>query len=171
MKSFFFTLLFWILGLACNAQIYSKIHYYDKFDDLVKSEDNKTLVTKTDSTFIIEEKGHKPVEYLIIRYATDFSLGDKDNIVDLTGRGVYGYQDCWSVIRLSDLEDFTNHFNKTLLGEESTKVLEKYLLFIVHRFISKFSFEFQFDRDYFWIENGIHDNKLGNDVHRIIYLN
>lgn len=52
MKKHLFTLIFVLASLSCNAQIYKSIKYYDKFDDEIKTEQRKTLITKTDSTFI-----------------------------------------------------------------------------------------------------------------------
>ena len=74
MKKFLFTLLFAWIGIDCNAQIYKTIKYYDKFDDEVKKEQHKTLITKTDSTFVIEEK-----EFLLFTiYCILSNKGQKD---------------------------------------------------------------------------------------------
>ncbi|MBR2102427.1 MAG: hypothetical protein IJ928_06725 [Prevotella sp.] len=169
MKKTLLILTFIIVSLTSFGQIFSKIRYYDKFDDCIKTEKIKTLITKTDSTFIIEEKGRKPVEYWIINHSSFNSSGDKDNIVDLTGKNVYGFQDSWCVIKMSDLNDYNNHLKKILLDEEPIAVLTKYWLFVVHRTISRYSFEFQYEREYFWIENEMNDNKLGKNINRIIY--
>ena len=82
MKRILFTLLLGLIGYVCNAQIYSKIIYYDKFDDVIKTENKKTLITQTDSSFIFEVKGREPVEYWIFTKIRDASFGDKDHIVD-----------------------------------------------------------------------------------------
>lgn len=52
--------------MASAQGIYTSVHKYDKFDDVVWEKEIKTLVTKTDSTIIIETKGTKPVEYYIL---------------------------------------------------------------------------------------------------------
>lgn len=45
-------------ALTASAQgIYTSVHKYDKFDDIVWEKEIKTLITKTDSTIIIETKG------------------------------------------------------------------------------------------------------------------
>lgn len=170
MKKILFTLLFGLIGLVSNAQqVYSKILYMDKFDDVIKTENIKTLISKTDSTFLFEEKGRKPIEYWIVNYAAYNSEGDKDNIVDLTGHNVYGYQDCWCVIKMSDKNAYDNDYVKVILEEEPIDILEKYWLFITHRVISMYSFEFYYDREYTWITNELNDNKLGNNVNRIVF--
>lgn len=171
MKKLLFTSLLSIITLICNAQIYSKIEYLDKFDDIIKNENIKTLITKTDSTFTVEVKGHKPIEYWILNYAEFNSMGDEDNIVDLTGKNVYGYQDCWCVINISDKEEYYNLFNKVILEGLNVDVLQKYWLFIVHRVISRYSFKFEYKNEFFWIQNDLNDNKLGKDISRIIYTN
>ena len=81
MKKFLLTLLFGLIGSTCNAQIYTKIKHFDKFDDALKIENRKTLITKTDSTFIIEEKGKQPVVYYILNELR--RQGSKDDVVNL----------------------------------------------------------------------------------------
>lgn len=169
MKKGFLLLTIILISQATFAQIYSTIEYYDKFDDVLKSENIKTLVTQTDSTFIVEVKGRKPVEYWIENYDKYNSMGDKDNIVDLTGKSVYGYQDCWCVIKMSDKEEYKTLYNKVLSENLNPDILQKYWLFIVHRVISRYLFEFEYKTELFWIQNEMNDNKLGNDVSRIIY--
>lgn len=44
MKKIIFTLLFVLIALISNAQIYNTIEYYDKFDDCIKTEKVKTLI-------------------------------------------------------------------------------------------------------------------------------
>ena len=170
MKKLNVLLLILMMSLTSYGQIYSVKGYLDKFDDIIKSKTIKTLITKTDSTFIFEEKGLKPVEYYILFYLDAGSVGDKDNLVDLTGKGVYGYQDCWVVIKMKDKDDYSELYEKVIRKEIEKEELEKYILYIIHRTVSRYSFEFEYDSDYFWIENEKNDNKLGKDVNRIVYL-
>lgn len=102
MKKLLFTFSLAVLGLSCYAQIYTRIKYYDKFDDEVKSEQRKTLITKTDSTFVIEEKGKQPVAYYIIEGTT---RGSKDEIVNLINN-IYGYQESWCVVRYDKIDKY-----------------------------------------------------------------
>lgn len=175
MKKIIISLICVILSQMSYAQIFTKIRYFDKFDDTLKEETIKTLITKTDSTFIIEEKGRKPQEYFILNKADYNTLGSRDSIVDLTGYNTYGYQNCWCVIKMSDKEEYFRNYIKILRDEnlpskeESHELFGKYWLFIVHRVISRYSSEFEYDREYFWIENELDDNKLGRNVQRIIY--
>ena len=161
------------MPLALFGQIFSSIQYLDKFDDCVKTEKIKTLITKTDSTFIIEEKGRKPTEYWILNYSDYASMGSKDSLVDLTNRNVYGYQNTWCVIKMSDKDEYYKLWTKVLTQGNSVyefkNDLSKYWLFIVHRVISKYSFEFEFEDEFFWIYNESKDNKLGKDIERIVY--
>lgn len=58
---FAFTLLFILVAVSVNAQqtrLYTHVMKLDKFNDIVWKKKIKTLVTKTDSTFIVETKGH-----------------------------------------------------------------------------------------------------------------
>lgn len=170
MKRILFTLLLGLIGSVCNAQIYSKIMYYDKFDDIIKTENKKTLITQTDSSFIIEEKGREAVEYRIILKHLVYSMGDKDNIRDLTGTNVYGYQDGWCVLRVKDFEEFYDEYDKCLSDQEKHEVVKKYTLFIVHRVISSSSYKFYYDSDCIWIKDDYNNNRLGDGVNRVIYL-
>ena len=170
MKKFNLLLLLFMMSLTSYSQIFSSIRYLDKFDDCVRIEEKKTLITKTDSTYIVEEKGRKPIEYYILNFANYASEGDKDNIVDLTGTGVYGFQICYCVIKMSDKDAYFELMDKVVKNENNLKDLEKYWLFIVHRTISRYSFEFKYDNEFIWIQNELNDDKLGKDIKRIIYM-
>ncbi len=175
MKKIIISFLCVIISQISYSQIFSEIRYYDKFDDCLKEEKIKTLITQTDSTFIIEEKGRKPKEYYILNYATYYSLGSRDSIVDLTGQNVYGYQDSWCVIKMSDKEEYFRNYNKIMHGNkfpsknEVEELLGKFWLYLTHRTISRYSYEFEYDREFIWIKNELNDNKLGRNVQRIIY--
>ena len=117
MKKLLILLTIFMMSKTSFGQIYKSIQYYDKFDDVLKTENIKTLVTKTDSTFIVEVKGRKPVEYWIINYANYNSMGDEDNIVDLNGKSVYGYQDSWCVIKKSDKEEYSKMLERRINNE------------------------------------------------------
>ena len=54
MKKIIILLICVLISQVSFAQIFTKIKYFDKFDDSLKEETIKTLITKTDSTFIIE---------------------------------------------------------------------------------------------------------------------
>ena len=72
-----------------TTKVFSVKMIYDKFDDVISSEEIKTLVTITDSTVIIEEKEKEIKRYL--RFDEVFTTGNKDNIVNLVA-DVYGYE-------------------------------------------------------------------------------
>ena len=89
MKKFLILILAALLTVAANAEIFTHKMIKDKFDDVVSEREIKTLVTKNDTAFIIEEKDNKPVTYNIL---SEFdSTGSKDNIIQLVGN-VYGCQ-------------------------------------------------------------------------------
>ena len=61
MKKLIFSICFVLTSIVVNAQgIYTKVTKYDKFDDVEWEKTIKTLITKTDTTFVIETKGSKP---------------------------------------------------------------------------------------------------------------
>lgn len=170
MKKIFTIILVCFAALSVNAQLFTKIRYYDKFDDIVKEETHKTLVTKTDSTFIIEEKGREPKVYYILNEAPYGTSGDKDNVVNLINN-VYGYQTTWCVIKNEDKERYFIDYNKIIESKNRDfKLLSKYWLFITHRVISSSRYSFEYETEFFWIINETpEDNRLGKDVNRISY--
>ena len=103
MKKIILSTIYALISLSCNAQIYTSVKYLDKFDDAIKVEQRKSLISKTDSTFVIEEKGKKPVVYYIINSISSGTRGSKDDVVNLVGN-VYGYEETWCVVR-SDMYD------------------------------------------------------------------
>lgn len=173
MKNYLFTLVFVFVALSSNAQLYERVTYYDKFDDVIKTEERKTLIHKTDTTFVIEEKGKEPVVYFIINPGHEETVGTKDEPVNLINN-VYGYEKTWGVIRYDKLGEVRDAFSKIIAEEsESNKnklksKITSYFLFATHRTITT-----QFTKEYldemFWIADDRSDGKLGKDVNRIIY--
>ena len=118
MKKFLILFLTTLVTVVANAQIFTHKVVKDKFDDVVSEREIKTLVTKNDTAFIIEEKGNKPVTYKIL---SEFdSTGSKDNIVRLLGN-VYGYEKTWEVV-----------LEKNIIGS----LLDEYRYFITHRVVT-----------------------------------
>lgn len=170
----FLLFIFCCLTITVNAQthkIYSKINYYDKFDDVLKSEQRKTLVKKTDSTFIIEEKGKDPIVYYILNPVEEGTIGSKDNIVNLVGN-VYGYETSWCVVRYDLLQEYNESYLKYVISgsDEDLLTLQHFWIFIVHRTITT-QFSGTYLDDLIWLSDEQNDNKLGKNVSRIIYLN
>jgi len=179
MKKILFILALLLSCFASNAQFISnRFEYRDKFDDVIKKDVVKTLITKTDSTFVFETKGHRAVEYWIINYCDYASVGDKDNIVDLTGESiVYGYENTWCVIRKETLARYKTLLARSYFADEEEYKeiryeISKYWLFITQRVISKYSYKFEYENQYIWIgDGGANDNRiiLGRNIQRIIY--
>ena len=169
MKKHLFTLIFVLASLSCNAQIYKSIKYYDKFDDEIKTEQRKTLITKTDSTFIIEEKGKNPIVYFILNALSQATKGSKDEIVNLVN-DVYGYEETWCVVRSDMLEKYREADHTCFLDDskENIEKLQKFWLFIIHRTITT-QFTGTYLDEIFWVQDELSDGKLGKDVNRIIY--
>ena len=143
MKKILLILLF-IVPFVANAQSYilTKKTVLDKFDDVLLERDQKTIVTKTDSTFVIEEKGRKPVTYRILNYSEDNSKGDKDNIVNLIDN-VYGYQECWAVILESDVPGYNMEHTSLIFEPDKEKrnkgiekLIERFYYCIIHRVVT-----------------------------------
>lgn len=150
--------------LSINAQIYNHKEVLDKFDDVIVDKSIKTLVQKTDSSFIIEEKGSKPIEYIILNFAEYNSMGDKDNIVNLVGN-VYGYQECWSVVLQKDaanyysgLADIINTHDDAKRESMIENLVRKYCYYIVHRVITT-QYSHDFITELFWVQFGDHNGR------------
>ena len=169
MKKIFFVLLFAIMAAGIDAQIYSRIEYKDKFDVNIKIENTKVLITETDSTFTIEKRGFKPTTYYILNELSDYTIGDRNNIVDLTGTSVYGYQETWCVIRVEDIENYRRDYLKYIRNEAGIEIISKYWLFATHRVISQNKYIFVYDTDLFLIADESNTDKLGKSINRIIY--
>lgn len=94
------SLLFFVT-LFANAQtqrLYNAIVKKDKFDDVIWRKNAKTLVTKTDTTFIVETKGQKPVEYGYISVEPFYTrVGSKDSLISIA-KDVYGFDDQYVVM-------------------------------------------------------------------------
>ena len=187
MKKLLIFIMSLFLGLQAFGQgsVYSEVLYLDKFDDIVKFDNVKTLVQKTDSTFVVETKGKSPVTYYILNVLEYGCAGDKDNIVNLVG-DVYGYQTCWCVVRSDMVEDYNKDYNTVLnnclkirnneeltddekdsLQRNELDKLVKYHLFVIHRVVvSKYAHSYE--SEYFWVQDEM-STKLGKDINRIIY--
>lgn len=186
MKKFLSILTLCLITLISNAQIYTSIKYLDKFDDIVKEQNVKTIVEKTDSTFVVETKDKNPVTYYILNVLEANCAGDKNNIVNLVAN-VYGYQTCWCVVRSDMIDEYrTAHdhvfwraleiaTNDELDVEEKLQQqnnefskLDKYYLFIIHRIITT-QYTHEYKSEYFWIQDEM-NTKLGKDINRIVYI-
>lgn len=186
MKKVLIFILCLILSIQSFGQVvYNGISYLDRFNDAIKVESVKTIIEKTDSTFVIETKGKAPVTYYILNVLDAGCDGDKDNIVNLVG-DVYGYQTCWCIVRKDMINDYIKDYNEvykntltikivtTLTDEEKDRQinnelskLNKYYLFAIHRVITT-QYSHTYKTEYFWIEDEL-NTKLGNDINRIVY--
>ena len=151
MKKFLILILTALLTVAADAQIFTHKMIKDKFDDVVSEREIKTLVTKNDTAFIIEEKGNKPVTYKILNENESMSMGSKDNIVQLVGN-VYGYDKTWEVA-------LENGIKKYLLGE--------YIYFIIHR-VTTNKYGTELLGEFYWIVK-VSKNGYERTIYSIIY--
>lgn len=157
-----------LLPLFSMAQnIFTKFEHLDRFDDVITSKQVKTLITKTDSTFVVETKGQKTVVY---RYNDNpllaTHIGRRDSLVNLVGN-VYGYEDRY---RAATEEIINEAFVETqmelaelpdsLVFDEKIKLLASLNLMgkiekmptITIRTISRYEHRFEYKTDLIWIE-------------------
>ena len=168
MKKIVLILVNVMFTFVVNAQgIYTKVTKYDKFDDIEWTKEIKTLITKTDSTFVIETKGSKPETY---RYSDSPLLaihdGRRDSLSNIVA-DVWGYESQYVAITEKAIEDVRNAVAEQikdlpdslvsetkiqiLSGLELLKIIDK-LPTITLRTISKYSFDFEYDTDLVWIK-------------------
>lgn len=167
MKRTVWLFCFLVIALGINAQgIYTKVTKYDKFDDVVWSKNVKTLITQTDTTFVFETKGQKPETY----YYVDVPLmaiheGRRDSLANLVA-DIWGYESQYFAVTnkireevRSETQNQITDMNDTQLTDEDTDFLLAVNLLkridelpiITTRTISKYSFSYEYDTDYVWI--------------------
>lgn len=155
MKKFLILILTTLVFAVADAQIFTQKTIRNKFDDVVSKREIKTLITKNDTAFIIEEKGKKPVTFKILN-ELEFK-GSKDNIVQLVGN-VYGYEENWCVILEKDIKDYfldyiamLNETDDSKRHDLISKLIEKYSYYITHRVVTD-KYGLQFLSEYYWIQ-------------------
>ena len=166
--------VFLLLSLFClsaSAQIFNQKLVLDKFDDVISSQKIKTLIQKHEKSFVIEEKGKKPVTYVVLFDVEEPSWGNKDNIVNLVN-DVYGYQEGWVTVLERDMEKYMVEINKLRLVEDSesqkkmlAEIINKYSYSIFHRVVTK-KYTHDFVTQLYWISKG-EDNSNGRTIYEI----
>lgn len=168
MKRTVWLFYFLFVVLCINAQgIYTKVTKFDKFDDIEWSKDVKTLITQTDTTFVIETKGQKPETY----YYVDAPLmaiheGRRDSLANLVA-DIWGYESQYFAItniirekvraetekQISEMNDTqsTDDEINMLLAINLLKRIDE-LPVITTRTISKYRFTYEYSTDYVWIK-------------------
>ena len=137
MKKLFLSLLLMVSALAVNAQIFDTLEKRNKFDDVLKKENIKTLITinELDSVITIETKGRKAQDYIIINDAPYSRKGDKDNIVNLVN-DVWGYQMCWTVVKKEDISLYWSDYEKVMNDELPMETMKKYWKWFTERVVT-----------------------------------
>lgn len=169
MKKLLTLLFFSFFAMFSYAQLFTKIAHYDKFDDVIKEETRKTLITETDSTIVIEEKGREPVTYYIVNKSSTDIQGSKDDIVNLVA-DVYGYQTKRMVVRSDLIEKYQDAFAKYLQNSshENLMLVASFVNYATHRTITT-QYTGTYQTELFWLEDDPDNSKLGPAVSRIIY--
>ena len=150
MKKFLILFLTTLVFTVADAQIFTHKVIRDKFDDVVSECDIKTIITKNDTTFIIEEKGNEPVTFKTLNEIE--SKGSKDNIVQLVGN-VYGYDKTWEVV-----------LEKNIIGS----LLDEYRYFITYRVVTD-QFGTKLLYEFCWIVKVSKNGNYERTIYSIIY--
>lgn len=175
---FYKLFVFIVFNFVCVASfaqgIYTKVTKYDKFDDVEWSKTIKTLITKTDSTIVIETKGSKPETYKYTdNHLIATHVGSRDSLVNIVA-DIWGYYSEYIVYSEKDVEEMTPMINQiqsvsqdsvslSNLFDLSLKLLKRMekCPVITFRTISRSRYSFEYFTDIVWI-------KL-EDGSRIIY--
>ena len=118
MKKILIVLMLCLVNIMSFGQdIFTKKIVYDKWYDVIFNKDVKTIMTVTDSTFVFETKGEKPIIYIKLAYfigdlvysgdsidtlSTVSHLGTEDKPIELSPNN-YGYQDVYLVVEENDV--------------------------------------------------------------------
>lgn len=160
-------LLLVLFAFSANAQIFNHKRVLDKFDDDVLSKRVKTLITKDDTSFTIEEKGGKPETYIVINFANYNSAGSKDSIVNLINN-VYGYQECWCVVKKKDYVEYSKTYLSAVYELDESKrhtmienMVKKYCYYITHRVVTT-QYTGVFMSEYVWVQK---DSEGGRTIY------
>lgn len=157
MKKYIFTFLFLIPSLVCYSQLYSIREKVDKFNDVVYSHNEKTIIKthffSNDSTITFETKGSDPVTYYVRSTTLEGSRTNEINLV----RNLYGCEEWYlaNTVNLKDTIDMPSDIRMEILLEYTNP---KNMVLITHRTISSYSFkrhssgEFPYETDLWWIE-------------------
>lgn len=165
MKKILFLSLCFILASTISAysqgsKLYTHYQHIDKYDDLIApAKDMKTIITKTDSTFVIESKGLEPKTFHILREVEEFSVGDKNNVVNIIDN-IYGYQEVWLAVKDECVDEASKMLYDLFFGWDRTNEWQKYVHTIVHRVVIS-QYTGAFEAELFWITD--------NDGSRQIY--
>ena len=167
MRKLFIVLASILVSSFVNAQIFNTVSYFDKFDDVLKTEQRKTLVEKTDSTFVIEEKGKRPTTYYILNVVE--TSGSKDNIVNLVDN-VYGYETSWCVVKDDLMDKYSEAYLNYFLdpSKENMSILQSFWIFAVNRIVTS-QYSGIYLHEYFWLSDELNTDKLGKNINRIVY--
>lgn len=146
--------LFCLMPLFSMAQgIYTKFEHYDKFDEVIASKDVKTIIARTDSTFIFETRGEEPVVYACTLLLEEGSEEEPANItsdlygidrlyVALTPQLVF---ETAAALNITDLDGINDQMESYL--EE----LKKRAPIITWRTVSKYRYTYEYRTDLIWI--------------------
>lgn len=161
MKKLLLSLLFLISALSVSAQIFDTLEKRDKFDDVLKRETIKTLISIGDTVITIETKGRKAQDYIIINEAPYNSMGDEDNIVNLIN-DVWGYQKCWTVVSAEDMNLYRSDYRKVMKDELPMETMKKYWKWFTVRVVTT-QYSHTFLNRLMWLQDP--------DDNRTIYYN
>ena len=154
-------ILLFLLGIAlcANAQVFTHKKVVDRYDDVVLERERKTLISKNDSTIVIDEKGNDPVTYVILNVAEYNCKGNKDEIVNLVDE-VFGYQECWAAVLKEDASEYASAYLRCILepdhvkrSEEISKMIDKYTYHITHRVVTS-QYTHNYLSEHVWVQKG-----------------
>lgn len=169
MKKILFLLVFSCISFLAYSQIYKRVCFLDRNDNILKRGEYITKIYQTDTTFIIDDKKEGTTIYYILDRVQNITIGNRNYVVDL-GNNVLGYQEGWCVVKYDKLPEYNELYKKYMSGsyEVTVRNLQKYWIMVVKRTItSRDKVEIN---SLFWLEDFLNKDRLGKDVNRIIYF-
>lgn len=154
-----------VITMSINAQIFTQKTVIDKFDDVEFTKELKSIIDKSDSTIVLEEKGGNKAIFVILNPLEINCAGRADSIVNIVGN-VYGYQECWSTVLAEDASEYMQQYIKCIFEEdkeESDKKIKSlimdYCYYVTHRVVvSKYTHTLE--SEYYWISKADRDGRV-----------
>lgn len=164
MKKFLFISMLFVLTIASSAQgIYTKKTKYDKFDDVVWTQNVKTLITMYNDSIVFETKGQNPETYMYFdQELMAVHIGDRDNLENLVG-DIYGFETQYfgitKSVRQEIKDEFEQSYEESDMDDETASASLALILLskienapiITFRTISSTRYTFSYKTDIVWI--------------------
>lgn len=163
--------------ISAKAQVFKYKIVTDRFEDIVSHKEKKTIITMQDSIISFEEKGKKPIKYIITKGSFE-SKGSKDSIVNIgkTGKDIYGYIENRSAIKYSEQESYKKGILDIVVQLRNKHIQEQERQDLTLQLMEKFCYIIS---HYVVVDNVTHELKnemweikpMNENLHKTLYGN